>query len=84
MIISEDKMRLLSFSSNIVIPKSWPKNVKSRALQIISLGHYTLNHSFSSPPHGQPGEREYSGPTLGWSEAASKIMESDILVMPGE
>jgi len=35
----------LSCSSDIVIPKSWPKNIKSTILQVISLAHYAITYA---------------------------------------
>ena len=35
----------LSCSSDIIIPKSWPKNIKSTVLQVISLAHYAITYA---------------------------------------
>ena len=35
----------LACSSDIVIPKSWPKNSKSALVHVISLAHYAITHA---------------------------------------
>ena len=35
----------LSCSSDIIIPKSWPKNIKSTVLHVISLAHYAITYA---------------------------------------
>ncbi len=35
----------LPCSSDIIIPKSWPKNIKSRVLHVISLAHYAITYA---------------------------------------
>ena len=35
----------LSSSSDIIIPKSWPTNIKSRVLHVISLAHYAITYA---------------------------------------
>jgi len=35
----------LSCSSEIVIPKSWPKHIKSAVLHVISLAHYAITYA---------------------------------------
>ena len=35
----------LSCSSDISVPKSWPKNIKSAVLHVISLAHYAITYA---------------------------------------
>ena len=35
----------LSCSSDIIVPKSWPKNIKSILLHVISLAHYAITYA---------------------------------------
>ena len=35
----------LSCSLDIVIPRSWPKNIKSRVVHVISLAHYAITYA---------------------------------------
>ncbi len=35
----------LSCSSDISVPKGWPKHIKSAVLQVISLAHYAITYA---------------------------------------
>ena len=38
-------MMPLSCSSDIIVPKTWPKNIKSPVLHVISLAHYAITYA---------------------------------------